>query len=42
LIRAHEIADEVEQQLLKEFPRAEIIIHQDPAGLEEIAALDKR
>jgi len=42
LVRAHEIADEVEEQLLNTFPRAEIIIHQDPAGLEEITALDKR
>jgi ferrous-iron efflux pump FieF len=35
LRRAHEIADEVEAELLTAFPAAEIIIHQDPAGLEE-------
>jgi ferrous-iron efflux pump FieF len=35
LRRAHEIADGVEAQLREAYPRAEIIIHQDPAGLEE-------
>ncbi len=42
LIEAHRISDEVEAGLMKEFPRAQIIIHQDPAGHEEIPALDKR
>jgi ferrous-iron efflux pump FieF len=36
LRRAHEIADEVEAQLRDAYPNAEIIIHQDPAGLEEL------
>ena len=36
LRRAHEIADGVEAQLRSAYPHAEIIIHQDPAGLEEI------
>jgi ferrous-iron efflux pump FieF len=35
LSRAHEIADAVELEILAEFPEAEVIIHQDPAGLEE-------
>jgi ferrous-iron efflux pump FieF len=35
LRRAHEIADRVEAQLRDAYPHAEIIIHQDPAGLEE-------
>jgi ferrous-iron efflux pump FieF len=35
LRRAHEISDEVEVQLRDAYPNAEIIIHQDPAGLEE-------
>ena len=35
LARAHEISDEVEANLRSAFPNAEIIIHQDPAGLEE-------
>ena len=32
---AHEISDEVEASILTAFPDAEVIIHQDPAGLEE-------
>ena len=35
LHRAHEIADEVEAELYQRFPEAEVIIHQDPAGLDE-------
>jgi ferrous-iron efflux pump FieF len=35
LTRAHQISDEVEAKLRDAFPNAEIIIHQDPAGLEE-------
>lgn len=35
LQRSHEIADDVERQILGAFPHAEVIIHQDPAGLEE-------
>ncbi len=35
LRRAHRIADRVEMQLREAYPHAEIIIHQDPAGLEE-------
>jgi ferrous-iron efflux pump FieF len=35
LSRAHQISDEVEAKLREAFPNAEIIIHQDPAGLEE-------
>jgi ferrous-iron efflux pump FieF len=35
LLRAHEISDEVEASLRKAYPQAEIIIHQDPAGIEE-------
>lgn len=34
LLRAHEISDAVEADLLAAFPRAEVIIHQDPAGVE--------
>ena len=34
LMRAHEVSDLVELDLLHEFPRAEVIIHQDPAGVE--------
>lgn len=35
LYAAHELSDRVVLALLKEFPHAEIIIHQDPAGVEE-------
>jgi ferrous-iron efflux pump FieF len=35
LLRAHQIADEVESLILETFPGAEIIIHQDPAGFDE-------
>jgi ferrous-iron efflux pump FieF len=35
LLRAHEISDEVEARLRQAFPHAEIIIHEDPAGVEE-------
>ncbi|BBK38920.1 iron transporter [Allostella sp. ATCC 35155] len=34
LRRAHAVADAVEAAIRAEFPQAEIIIHQDPAGLE--------
>lgn len=35
LYKAHDIADEVERAIMEEFPKFEIIIHQDPAGLRE-------
>jgi ferrous-iron efflux pump FieF len=35
LVRAHAVSDEVESAILAAFPGAEIIIHQDPAGLPE-------
>lgn len=35
LLHAHTISDGVEAQLRGAYPNAEIIIHQDPAGLEE-------
>ncbi|HUO88954.1 MAG TPA: cation diffusion facilitator family transporter [Rhizomicrobium sp.] len=35
LVRAHEISDAVEADVLAAFPHAEVIIHQDPAGLEQ-------
>jgi len=42
LVQAHKISDEVEAKLMAAFPRAQILIHQDPAGLEEILALDQQ
>jgi len=35
LIRAHQISDEVEATLRAAYPNAEVIIHQDPEGIEE-------
>jgi ferrous-iron efflux pump FieF len=35
LTRAHEISDEVEALLRSAYPNAQIIIHQDPEGIEE-------
>jgi len=35
LSRAHQISDEVEAVVRKEYPRAEVIIHADPHGLED-------
>lgn len=35
LSRAHEISDHVEAELAAAFPGAEVLIHQDPHGLEE-------
>jgi ferrous-iron efflux pump FieF len=35
LATAHEIADGVEREILAAFPRAEVIIHQDPAEIVE-------
>ncbi len=35
LVRAHDIADAVEAEILDAFPEAEVLIHQDPAGHDE-------
>jgi ferrous-iron efflux pump FieF len=35
LARAHQISDEVEARLRAAYPHAEIMIHQDPEGIEE-------
>lgn len=35
LLRAHKISDEVEAKLRAAYPNAEVIIHQDPEGIEE-------
>ena len=42
LLRAHEISDTVEAELRRAYPSAEIIIHQDPAGVEEPPAFPPR
>jgi ferrous-iron efflux pump FieF len=35
LTEAHELSDEVEAAILNEFPAAEVIIHEDPEGVNE-------
>ena len=40
LLKAHTISDEVESAIIKAFPGAEVLIHQDPVGLEELKGLD--
>lgn len=42
LLEAHRIADEVENAIMAAFPDAEVITHQDPAGVEEIPSLAQR
>jgi ferrous-iron efflux pump FieF len=37
LAKAHRISDAVERDICAAFPHAEVIIHQDPAGLEMVA-----
>jgi ferrous-iron efflux pump FieF len=41
LTRAHEVSDEVEHELLAAFPDAQVIIHQDPAGVERPESLER-
>jgi ferrous-iron efflux pump FieF len=41
LTRAHEVSDAVEADILSSFPNAEVIIHQDPAGVEMPAELER-
>ncbi|MGI9392033.1 MAG: cation diffusion facilitator family transporter [Parvibaculales bacterium] len=41
LVEAHNISDEVEGAVLKEFPNSEVLIHQDPAGHEDPSSLEK-
>jgi ferrous-iron efflux pump FieF len=35
LQRAHEVSDAVEREIIAAFPNAEVMIHQDPEGIEE-------
>jgi ferrous-iron efflux pump FieF len=39
LVRAHHVSDAVERDICAAFPSAEVIIHQDPAGLEPVPSL---
>jgi ferrous-iron efflux pump FieF len=42
LAAAHEVSDEVEREILKAFPDAEVLTHQDPAGFEAMSHLDRK
>lgn len=41
LMKAHRISDDVEARVMEAFPDAEVIIHQDPAGVEELTRLQR-
>lgn len=41
LMKAHRISDDVEARIMEVFENAEVIIHQDPAGLEEVTHLER-
>lgn len=40
LLKAHAIAEEVMENIQSEFPKAEVLIHQDPSGINEKRAFD--
>jgi len=42
LLHAHEVSDAVEAELHRAFPHAEVIIHEDPAGIEEPVSFPAR
>lgn len=42
LLEAHRISDEVEEAIMAAFPDAEVITHQDPAGVEMTHSFAKR
>ena len=41
LIEAHEYTDEIEKSLRREYPNAQVVIHQEPVGIEEHRLDDK-
>ena len=41
LFDAHNIADDVERAICQKFPSADVIIHQDPVGLEKLTPLEQ-
>ena len=42
LSEAHRVSDEVEDEIRRLFPDAEVLTHLDPAGLEDMKPLDRR
>ena len=41
LMNAHRISDDVEARIMEAFPDAEVIIHQDPVGFEDLTRLQR-
>lgn len=41
LMRAHKITDDIEKEIEAAFPGSEVLIHQDPAGLERVSKLER-
>lgn len=41
LMKAHRISDDVVARIIEAFPDAEVLIHQDPAGIEELTRLQR-
>ncbi|MEG9861273.1 MAG: cation diffusion facilitator family transporter [Parvularculales bacterium] len=41
ILEAHQISDEVEERVMAAYPKAEVLIHQDPLGVEHISGLEK-
>ena len=35
LFESHQLSDQVEAAIIKEYPHAQVIIHQDPFGIAE-------
>jgi ferrous-iron efflux pump FieF len=42
LAKAHQVSDAVEHEICAAYPNAEVIIHQDPVGLEESVLAEDR
>lgn len=40
LLEAHDVAEAVMHDVQKAYPRAEVLIHQDPAGIDEVRVFD--
>lgn len=41
LMEAHRVSDAVEREIMESFPGSEVIVHQDPAGLETPTRLER-
>lgn len=41
LLRSHDISDQVEDAIIRKIPAADVVIHQDPAGIDEVQQDEK-